>query len=246
MSFERVSAATGIGAEPASTPTPAPAEAATTSETPAAMRLQILSAEHSSLLATRSLAWNDSFSRAGMFLSALSGAMVALALVTQASDFGDGFVLFALVILPVVLFVGVTTIIRLGAANYYDATCVIGMNRIRAGYLEIALDLERFFVTSAHDDVRGVGITMGMHPGASPVLHLLAATPMVVSVLDSVIVAVLVSLLALRVGLTTPVALAAGVLGFIGSMAVHALYARRNIARGQAGVRPMFPSPEDG
>jgi hypothetical protein len=48
------------------------------------MRLQILSTEHWSLLASRSLAWNESFSRGGMFLATLSGAIVALALVAQA------------------------------------------------------------------------------------------------------------------------------------------------------------------
>ncbi|HEY4748751.1 MAG TPA: hypothetical protein VIH38_14345, partial [Steroidobacteraceae bacterium] len=70
------------------------------------MRLQILSTEHWSLLASRSLAWNESFSRAGMFLTTLTGAIVALALVAQASAFGEAFTLFALVILPVVLFIG--------------------------------------------------------------------------------------------------------------------------------------------
>ena len=241
MSLERVTAGTGIGAESASTSS-RPGRLAATA-TPAEMRLLILSAEHSSLLATRSLVWNESFSRAGMFLSALSGAIVALALVAPASNFGEGFVLFTLIILPVVLFVGVSTVVRLGAVNYYDAQCVIGMNRIRAAYLEIAPDLEPYFVMGTHDDVRGVGITMGLQPQASQALHLLGATPMVVSALNSVIVAALVSLLALQVGLVPPAAAAAGVLGFIGSMAVHASMARRNLARGQAGVRPMFPSP---
>jgi hypothetical protein len=116
MSFERIAPVTVIGAEPA----------------PVSLRLQILSTEHWSLLASRSLAWNESFSRAGMFLTTLTGAIVALALVAQASAFGEGFTLFALVILPVVLFIGLATFLRLGVANYHEAMCVIGMNRIRA------------------------------------------------------------------------------------------------------------------
>ena len=71
-----------------------------------ALRAQLLATEHWSLLATRSLSWNESFARAGMFLTLLSGATVALALVAQATSFGEGFVVFALLILPVVLFVG--------------------------------------------------------------------------------------------------------------------------------------------
>ena len=88
MSIERSTAGTGPGAEPAPAPGPSdPADAGT----PLALQLQVLGAEHWSLLASRSLAWNESFSRAGMFLSSLSGAIVALALVAPASDFGEGF-----------------------------------------------------------------------------------------------------------------------------------------------------------
>ena len=79
MSFERPS-----GAPP---PAEAPPGLITgDSAVPVAVRLQILSTEHWSLLATRSLTWNESFSRSSMFLSALSGAVVALALVAQASS----------------------------------------------------------------------------------------------------------------------------------------------------------------
>src|SRR6195256_454928 len=111
--FERT-AASGIGNEPAPPPL---GDAGPTTESSPAMRLQILSTEHWSLLASRSLAWNESFSRAGMFLTTLTGAIVALALVAQASAFGDAFTLFALVILPVVLFIGVTTRMRFAPPN---------------------------------------------------------------------------------------------------------------------------------
>src|SRR4029079_10817203 len=115
------------------------------------MRLQILTAEHSSLSASRSLAWNEAFSRAGMFLAILSGSLVALALVGQGSGFGAApFFAFALVLLPVVLFVGVATFLRLRVSNYHDARCVIGMNRIRHAYVELDPSLERYFVASSH------------------------------------------------------------------------------------------------
>jgi len=76
MTFERVTAGAGFAAEPA--PAPRPGDSISTADVSPAMRLQILSTEHWSLLASRSLAWNESFSRAGMFLSTLSGAIVAL------------------------------------------------------------------------------------------------------------------------------------------------------------------------
>ena len=92
--------------------------------------MQILSTEHWSLLATRSLSWSESFARAGLFPSVVSATAVALALVGQATDFGDRFVAFALVMLPVDLFVGLATFTRLDEVNGEDAVWVAGMNRI--------------------------------------------------------------------------------------------------------------------
>jgi hypothetical protein len=57
MTFERVAAVTGIGAEPA--PAPRVGETAAIDAASPAMRLQILSTEQWSLLASRSLAWEN-------------------------------------------------------------------------------------------------------------------------------------------------------------------------------------------
>ena len=70
------------------------------------VRTQFLATEHWSLLATRGLGWTEIYNRAGMFLNVLSAAVVALALVAQATDFGQGFRVFSYLVLPVVLFVG--------------------------------------------------------------------------------------------------------------------------------------------
>jgi hypothetical protein len=243
MSFERVAVGTGIGAEPA--PTPRMGDVTPTGGTSAAMRLQILSTEHWSLLASRSLAWNESFSRAGMFLTTLTGAIVALALVAQASAFGDGFTLFALVILPIVLFIGVATYMRLGVANYHEAMCVIGMNRIRAAYLELAPDLERYFVMSAHDDQHGIGITMGVQPGGAItwIGQIIAGTPTVVMILNSALAGAIAAIAALRLGGTPSGILLAGAVGFLLAVAAQGWYARHSITKGMTGYRPLFPTP---
>jgi hypothetical protein len=243
MSFERLTGVP-IGAEPG--PGSRPDEAVSTGEASPAMRLQILSTEHWSLLASRSLAWNESFSRAGMFLSTLSGAIVALALVAQASAFGDGFTLFALVILPIVLFIGVATYMRLGVANYHEAMCVIGMNRIRAAYMELAPDLERYFVMSWHDDPRGIGITMGVQPGGaiSWIGQIIAGTPTVVMIINSALAGAIAAIVALRVGAPPSGTLLAGGLGFLVALAAQGWYARQSIAKAQAGYRPLFPTPQ--
>ena len=244
MSFERsTGAAAGLGAEPAPTPAPSGSDAAGEG-LPPAVRLQILSTEHWSLLASRSLAWNESFSRAGMFLSTLSGAIVALALVAQATEFGEGFRIFGLVILPVVLFVGIGTVLRMGIANYHDARCVIGMNRIRAGYLEVAPDLERFFVMGTTDDERGMSLTMAVQPGTSVFAQMLASSPMLLSVLNSVLAGTIVALLALQLAAVSAVAVGLGAAGFIVTMVGFSAYAGREIGRSRSELTPMFPTGE--
>ena len=122
----------------------------------AALRAQLLATEHWSLLATRSMTWSEIFSRTGTFLTVLSAAAVALSLTAQATGFGQSFRAFALVVLPIALLVGLGTYVRLVEADIEDAWLIVGMNRLRHGYLELAPDLEPYFVTSPHDDFAGV------------------------------------------------------------------------------------------
>ncbi len=234
MSFERP---VGPGAEPPSVPPPGGTESGITP----AMRLQILSTEHWSLLASRSLAWNESFSRGGMFLATLSGAIVALALVAQATSFGEGFRVFGLVILPVVLFVGIGTNFRMGFANYHDAVCVMGMNRIRAAYLQIAPDLEPYFVMGTTDDERGFLLTQATMPGTPMIVQMLASSPMLISVLNSVLVGAIAALAVLQLGGGTLAAFGAAVAGFAASILAFLLYARRQIGAARAGFAPLSP-----
>ena len=198
---------------------PEPETATSPRPHPDQLRLQMMSTEHWSLLASRNLAWTEVFARASMFLSALSFSVVALALAGQASGFGEEFRIFALIVLPVVLFLGITTTLRMDNANHHDAMCVIGMNRIRAGYLELAPDLERFFVMGITDDIAGIGKTMGGLPNRPFFVDIFAATPTLVSVLNCVIAATVVALGAIQMGIANGPAIAAGaivaVIGFV-------------------------------
>ena len=245
MSFERPLAGTGPGAEPA--PIPAPQGGATeTGATAPSTKLQILSTEHWSLLASRSLAWNESFSRAGMFLAALSGAIVALALVAQATSFGDGFRIFGLIVLPVVLFIGVGTVFRMGFANYHDAVCVMGMNRIRAGYLRLAPDLDEYFVMGTTDDRRGFDLTQAMIPDTPLIVQMLASSVMLVSVIDSVLVGAIAALAVLQLDGSTLLAVFVSIVGFALTMLAFLAYARRQIGGLQQSFETRFPSAPGG
>jgi hypothetical protein len=213
--------------------------------TPVQIRLQILSTEHWSLLASRSLAWNESFARAGMFLSTLSGAMVALALVAGLDKTGDAFFLFAIVLLPIVLFIGLATLLRLGAANRHDAICVIGMNRIRGAYLELAPELAPYFVMSPHDDPRGMHVTQVVPSNLGNWQFIAASTPFLVTVINAVVAAAIAATIALRIDALPGASLGLALVVFAVFMFTQARISRRNMLRVQSELRPMFPTPPD-
>src|SRR5207248_10657150 len=97
---------------------------------PQSEALQILAAEHWSLLATRSLTYQESLGRVSMFLTVLSGAVISLALVAQADRFGPTFISVAIFMRTIVFFVGVAAVRRLLMLNQDDYIWEIGMTRI--------------------------------------------------------------------------------------------------------------------
>lgn len=210
-------------------------------EPPGPHALQILSTEHWSLLSSRSLGYTESMNRVSMFIAALSGAVVALALVAQATDFGTGFHAFALVLLPVVWFLGVVTIVRLGQVNREDAVWVQGMNRIRHAYLEIAPELEPYFVTSSFDDQRGV-LVSALAMQEIPWFQGFVAAPGVVAVLDSVVAGAIAGIAGLASGAGTGLALGLGGAAFVVCLVGFAVIARRSIAASQRTFVVRFPS----
>lgn len=228
-------------------PAPAGAEATPTHEAPNALddprAMQILSTEHWSLLATRSLSWNESFSRAGLFLSVVSATAVALALVGQASEFGQQFVAFALVMLPVALFVGLATFTRLDEVNAEDAIWVAGMNRIRHAYMEIGPGLRPYFITGTSDDAPGLEQTFGIHRPGSAAAHWLVTMPGMVAVIDGVLAGLIAGL---AVNQLSRMAMEPSILaGAVVAVAVSVVLAvrSRNSVRWLLGVyRPSFPS----
>src|ERR1700686_117508 len=147
----------------------------------AAAKLQILATEHWSLLATRTLTYNESLSRVTIFLSILSGAVIALALVAQVSRFGPAFIAIAIPLLLVVVFTGISTIGRLMQLNGDDFRWVVGMNRLRRAYLDLHPELEPYFITGGYDDLPGalrtLGYTIGTGRRVGSVFHALQTLP---------------------------------------------------------------------
>jgi hypothetical protein len=198
-----------------------------------ARRAQFLTTEHWSLLATRSMSWNEAFSRTGMFLSTLSAATVALALAGPAMAFGASFALFALVVLSVALFLGIATYIRLVQVNNEDLFWVYGMNILRGAYVRMSPGIEREFVAGHSIDTEGFARTFGALDVTSSIspLHMLVTTPAVVGVISSAIAGVIAGILATQFGGNEAVALVVGIAVFLVAVVASIQYGRRQAAR---------------
>ena len=211
-------------------------------------KLQILATEHWSILATRTLTYNESLSRVNIFLAILSGAVIALALVAQADHFGAAFISIAIPVLFIVLFAGVATIARLTRLNQDDYRWVIAMNRLRHGYLQLHPDLEPNFTTSQYDDLRGALLTLGIEDPAAgrsvtSVLHLPQTLPGMLTVIVAAVGGAITALVGLAFGVpATGVAVAAAV-GFVLVLALMAVSNRGAYARTPPSLQPRFPAP---
>jgi hypothetical protein len=187
------------------------------------VRAQILAAEHWDLLATRSMTWNQIFSRASMFITMSSAIVVALALVAQATNFDSRFRIFALLVLPVLLVLGIATFIHLGEANGEDIKMVIGMNRLRRAYLDLAPELRPYFPPVYQED--SAVFPLSNRGGILSTLFIfIGSTPSVIATINVIVAGVIVAILADALGLP-------GVVSVLGAVAAGLV-----VALGQARI----------
>ena len=204
----------------------------------------ILATEHWGLLASRSLIWNEAMSRANVFLTVLSAAIIALALVANATGFGPRTTTLALVLLPVVLLLGIATFVRLVQINTEDAKLVLAMNRLRHAYLRIEPGLEPYFTTGDHDDERGMETSYMLHrlTRAGIWAYFLVSTPTIVATVDAALATVIVVLIARVAEAPWAVATAAGVATFAAVFGVL-FPLQREIRRSLRDTGTRFPTP---
>ena len=155
--------------------------------------VDILTTEHWSLLSTRTLGYQEMFARTTIFTAVLSAILVALAFLAQATHFGRETLWLALLLLPVALFIGLTTFVRGVAINREDARWLHGLNLLRHAYLQMVPGLERFFVTGHEPDAdqQSLGYGRAQHP--ANLLNSLTTTSSVVAALNSVLAGALAS-----------------------------------------------------
>ena len=153
--------------------------------------------EHFNLQTARAITVSEANGRASIYLAAVSSSLIALGFIGQMARLGPAFRAFALILLPVLAFVGVVTFQRLVQSSIEDLAYARRIARLRAFYLAVAPELEPYVLS-----VRG---REGLPPPSGWQLTLTTAG--MVAVVNSVVVGacagvVIQTLTAASLGLT--------------------------------------------
>ena len=203
--------------------------------------LTALTTEHFTLQGARAQTASESASRASLYIVSVSSTLIALGFITQASEGGSAFDVFALTVLPTLYLLGVFTFVRVVECGAEDYRYGVAINRIRNYYKQIAGEQAKLFLLSGHDDGRGVFANAAV-PVEGRRQYFTFAT--VVAVINSVVGASTVAI-ALSVIADAPLGVAAGVGGAGGllSLAVLLRHADRLLEERAGRTESLFPSP---
>jgi hypothetical protein len=187
-----------------------PAERPTSAQ-PSSALISALTTEHYTLQSARGSTITEANGRSSLFLSAVSGATVALALVAQLDRMGETFLVFAFTILPALLMLGLMSYARLADLAVHDAYYARAIGRIRRLYFDVAgNDARRYWLVSAGDDKQALMRHAGQRLTRS---HLWTHQATAVAAVTAVIAGVLGGLaLKPATALTLPVMAIIGVL----------------------------------
>jgi hypothetical protein len=140
------------------------------------LRFRILSAEYNALIFHLGSTWSISAARTNLFFVSLSAAGVALALISNASNFAREFHVIALGVLLLVLVVGVFAMTRMLHAHAETVLHIQSLNRIRHFFTELDPGTRPYFTLSTHDDAASLVVPTRPQPSLWAMTHLPAAS----------------------------------------------------------------------
>ena len=209
--------------------------------------LQVLTTEHWSLLTARSLAYNEAFIRASMFLTFLSMSFVGLALIGPPLNFDRNFLVIAAILLAFDALIGLLTFVRVANCNAEDLRAMHGMNRIRHGYVQVVPPSARYFITGTNDDARSVIASYGFADSGSAVEDVAYGMSTSLGLVGLVLVLVagtFTGVLTLLFDAAWPIPVVAGLVVAVALLAVCVAWAFRGALRAQASLPVEFPSED--
>jgi hypothetical protein len=138
---------------------------ATRSDLPVAA-LSMITTEHFVLQGARAATISESTGRAGMFLSAVSGGLVALGLIATASRVGSAFYAFGLALLPTLALIGLMTFQRVLQSGIEDHGYARRISRLRVFYFERVPQLTEYMPrVPAEEGISARGLSHGRGQG---------------------------------------------------------------------------------
>src|SRR5215208_5838537 len=158
--------------------------------------------EHFNLQTARAMTVSEANGRASIYLAALSSNLIALAFIGQMSRLGVAFYAFALILLPVLAFVGTVTFVRLVQSSIEDIAYAHRIGLVRSYYLRVSPELEPYLVVLR-------GTQAAPFDGAPGAWQLTLTAAGMVAVVNSVVVAACAGLVLVAAGvhsLAIPVA----------------------------------------
>lgn len=205
---------------------------------------QILTTEHFTLQGARSGTIAEANGRLGHYFSAVGSGVVALAFVANVSELGTIFIIFSVVLFPILIVLGLATLIRILQIAVADVLLAQAINRIRHYYLEVVPEAAPYFSFPRYDDQEAT--MQSMMPFRSRFQDLVS-TPGPVILVNSVLAGAFASILAAG-PFAAPLWLAIliGALVLLLALGLHMGYGRliwEQEARKQVEVR--FPTPKD-
>ena len=210
------------------------------------LALQVLSTEHFSLLTHRSLAYNEAFTRVGMFLTFLSMSFVAMALLSGAMPIGADFLVIAIIVLGFDLIIGITTFIRVANANSEDLHAVHGMARIRHGYVELAPETKPYFTSPTYDDMASVLLAYTTaNPGSvrANILYGMSSSGGMLGLVVSLVAGAFGAVIALAVGVSSGLAFTIGAILALLCVVGSFRWALGRAIRNRRALVVNFPAP---
>jgi len=181
--------------------------------------------EHFNLQTARAATISEANGRASIYLAAVSSNLIALAFIGQMSRLGPDFYAFALLLLPVLAFVGVVTFQRLVQSSFEDIAYAQRIARLRKLYVTLAPELEPYLLVPGGRP--GESLVHGGPLGPSG-WQLTLTTAGMVAVVNSVVIAASAGLVLAALGAASlAVTLAAGAVVGAVALAVHRTHQRR-------------------
>jgi hypothetical protein len=210
--------------------------------------LLALTTEHFTLQTARAATIADSNGRAALYLSTVSGAVIALAFIGQVADVGRPFFLFAFALLPALVLLGILTYLRLLQTAVEDLFYARAINRIRRHYVHLGPDAARWFLLTSHDDPSAVMVNMGQAAPAAKhsrwhlLGHLLSHTATMAAVVTSIIGGVFAALALGAGALSVTAAAGVGIAVTVAAVTAFGWHQARRWRAAEGSVPSLFPS----